>query len=281
RLPRHRTRSRLRFRLPFLRPADRRARRPRHRLHALHAHPLLEPPSQQVEAVREATLRTRRRTLVRRPRRARFHRGPTRSLSPGRDRGLSPRSSPASDPPVQFRKALRIQDLILFGVICVTPTAPIPWFGILQKLSQGQAATTIAFAMLAMLPTAFSYGRMAARYPATGSAYTYVARGLHPHLGFLAGWATLLDYFLIPITGVIYCAVTMHRVVPAIPYLVWAVFFGSLSTVLNLRGIRTGVRTQQLLLVLMTAVIVAVIALAVQYLWGQQGLQSLVSIAPF
>jgi amino acid transporter len=183
--------------------------------------------------------------------------------------------------PVQFRKALRIQDLVLFGVICVTPTAPIPWFGILQKLSRGQAATTVALAMLAMLPTAFSYGRMAARYPSTGSAYTYVARGLHPHLGFLAGWATLLDYFLIPITGVIYCAVTMHRIVPAVPYFIWAIVFGGLSTGLNLRGIRTGLRAQQLLLVLMTAVIIAVIGLAVHYISAQQGGRALISIAPF
>jgi amino acid transporter len=104
---------------------------------------------------------------------------------------------------------------------------------------------------------------------------------LHPHLGFLAGWATVLDYFLIPITGVIYCAVTMHRVVPAIPYTVWAVFFASLSTGLNLRGIRTGVRAQQVLLVVMAAVIVAVISLAIHYVWVGQGLTGLFSLSPF
>jgi len=174
-----------------------------------------------------------------------------------------------------------MQDLILFGVICVTPTAPIPWFGILQKLSHGQAATTIAFAMLAMLPTAFSYGRMAARYPVAGSAYTYVSRGLHPNLGFLAGWATLLDYFLIPITGVIYCSVTMHRVLPTIPYPVWASFFAALPTFLNLRGIHTGVRANQLLFAVMIGVIVVVILLAIHYVSGEQGLRGLFSLAPF
>src|SRR5207244_3552943 len=139
----------------------------------------------------------------------------------------------------------------------------------------------IVFAMVAMLPTAFSYGRMAARYPVAGSAYTYVAHGLHPHLGFLAGWATLLDYFVIPITGVIYCAVTMHRVVPTIPYILWATFFAGLSTFLNLRGIRTGVRAQQILLAVMTVVIVAVIGLAIHYVWSEQGPRALISLAPF
>ena len=174
-----------------------------------------------------------------------------------------------------------MQDLILFGMICVTPIAPIMPFGILQKLSHGQAATTIAIAMLAMLPTAFSYGRMAARFPAAGSAFTYVARGLHPHLGFLAGWATALDYFLIPITGIIYCAVTMHRVMPAIPYFAWAVLFASLSTFLNLRGIRTGVRANQLLFAVIALVIVTVIALAIHCVSGEHGLKGLVSLVPF
>jgi putrescine importer len=190
-------------------------------------------------------------------------------------------TNPIREDSVQFRKALRLRDVILFGVICVTPTAPIPLFGIMQKLSHGQAATTVAFAMLAMLPTAFSYGRMACRYPSAGSAYVYVSRGLHPNLGFLAGWATALDYFLIPITGVIYCAVTMHRVIPAISYVPWAAFFAALATLLNLRGIRTGVRAQQLMLAIMSAVIVMVIVLAVHFVWGQQGPQGLVSLVPF
>lgn len=181
---------------------------------------------------------------------------------------------------VQFRKALRIQDLILFGVICVQPTAPISPFGIVEKLSHGQASTAIVLAMLAMLPTAFSYGTMAVRYPAAGSAYIFVSRGLHPQLGFLAGWATLLDYLLIPIASVIYCAVTMARVIPAIPYTVWAGLFAALVTSLNLRGIRTGVRTNQALLVVMTAVIVAVIVLAIRYVLGEHGPRGLISLAP-
>jgi putrescine importer len=37
---------------------------------------------------------------------------------------------------------------------------------------------------------------MGALYPTAGSAYTYVGRGLNPHLGFLAGWAMILDYLL-------------------------------------------------------------------------------------
>ena len=71
--------------------------------------------------------------------------------------------------------------------------------------------------MMAMMLTAFSYGRMAALYPSAGSAYTYVGRGLHPHLGFLAGWAMFLDYLLVPLICTIYGALTVQRLVLQVP----------------------------------------------------------------
>jgi len=132
-----------------------------------------------------------------------------------------------------------------------------------------------------MLPTAFSYGCMAARYPVAGSAYIYVSRGLHPQLGFLAGWAMCLDYFVLPVANVIYCAATMHRVAPVLPYPAWALLFASLCTFLNLRGIRTGVRSNQLMLAIMTTILALVIALSVKYVVTTDGAASLVSAMPF
>jgi hypothetical protein len=45
-------------------------------------------------------------------------------------------------------------------------------------MSQERAVDTILLAMVAMIFTRFSHGRMASRYPAAGPAYTYVGRGL-------------------------------------------------------------------------------------------------------
>jgi putrescine importer len=67
------------------------------------------------------------------------------------------------------------------------PIAAVPLFGVAQKLSNGHTVTAILIAMVAMILTACSYGRMAALYPMAGSAYTYVGRGLTAHFGFLAG----------------------------------------------------------------------------------------------
>jgi len=94
----------------------------------------------------------------------------------------------------RLRRTLTLWDLIFYGIVLIQPIAPVPLYGVAQKLSDGHFVTIILIALFAMLITAASYGRMGALYPTAGSAYTYVGRGLNPHLGFLAGWAMILDY---------------------------------------------------------------------------------------
>src|SRR5215467_2490278 len=89
----------------------------------------------------------------------------------------------------RLRRVLTVWDLIFYGVVAVTPSAPATVFGLAEVKSKGHVVVTILAAMVAMVLTAISYGRMAALYPSAGSAYTYVGRGLHPYLGFVAGWA--------------------------------------------------------------------------------------------
>ena len=93
---------------------------------------------------------------------------------------------------LRLRRVLSVWDLILYGIVAVTPSAPATVFGLAELRSHGHAVVTILAAMVAMVLTAISYGRMAALYPSAGSAYTYVGRGLHPYLGFVSGWAMLL-----------------------------------------------------------------------------------------
>src|SRR5579884_374553 len=100
----------------------------------------------------------------------------------------------ASAPP-RLKRVLTVWDLIFYGIVLIQPIAPVPLYGVAQKLSDSHFVTIILIALFAMLITAVSYGRMAAIYPTAGSAYTYVGKGLNPHLGFLAGWAMILDIF--------------------------------------------------------------------------------------
>src|ERR1700732_1500274 len=88
-----------------------------------------------------------------------------------------------STPQPRLRRALGLWDLIFCGLILVQPTAPMPNFGIIGQDSKGHIATSILIAMVAMLFTAVSYGRMARAYPSAGSVFTYVVREMNPTLG--------------------------------------------------------------------------------------------------
>jgi putrescine importer len=181
----------------------------------------------------------------------------------------------------RLRRVLTLRDLFLYGIVSVTPSAPVTVFGLASTMSHGHAILTILIAMVAMVLTAISYGRMAALYPSAGSAYTYVGRGLNPHLGFLAGWAMLLDYLVIPLFCVIYGSLAGQRLIPEIPYPVWALLFAGTMTYLNLRGIRSTTRANQILLSFMFVVLLAFIILAVRYLLKLSGPSGLFSVKPF
>src|ERR1035438_8655565 len=166
---------------------------------------------------------------------------------------------PAASQPVpemRLRRVLTLWDLILYGMVLIQPTAPIPLFGVAQKLSDGHTVTTILVAMLAMVITAVAYGRMAAIYPSAGSAYTYVGRTINLHLGFLIGWAMLLDYVLQPLLNVIWISVELQsRFIPRVPFAVIAFIIAGFVTSLNMIGMKSSARANKILLAAMCVVI--------------------------
>ena len=107
---------------------------------------------------------------------------------------------------VGLRRTLTLWDLILYGVIVIQPTAPMSVFGVLSERGRGHVVTTILIAMVAMLFTAISYGRMARAYPSAGSAFTYVGQEINPALGYVTGWSMVMDYMLNPMICVIWCS---------------------------------------------------------------------------
>src|SRR6201988_2019396 len=148
-------------------------------------------------------------------------------------------SNPTTASAPRLRRTLTLWDLILYGVIVIQPVAPMSVFGVLSDRGQGHVVTAILIAMVAMLFTAISYGRMARAYPSAGSAFTYVGREIHPALGYVTGWSMAMDYMINPIVCTILCSKFAINFAPEVPYLVWVACFALLFTGLNLFGIRT------------------------------------------
>jgi amino acid transporter len=188
-------------------------------------------------------------------------------------------AAPSSVP--RLRRTLTLWDLIFYGIVLIQPIAPVPLYGVAQKLSDGHFVTIILIALFAMLITAVSYGRMGAIYPTAGSAYTYVGKGLNPHLGFLAGWAMILDYLLQPLINTVWIATALHeRYLHQVPFVVWALIIVGIMTILNLAGVKSSANTNKVLLAVMSVVVVFFIVLAIKFLYGGQGWAGLFSLQP-
>lgn len=168
-----------------------------------------------------------------------------------------------------LKRALGLSGLILYGIILVQPTAPMPLFGAAAEKARGHVVTTVLIGMVAMLFTAISYGRMANAYPSAGSAYAYVSREVHPALGYFVGWGMIFDYVMNPIICTIWCSKAAMNFVPEIPFTAYAGLFALLFTGMNLRGIEASSRTNAIIACGLGVVIVLFLGAAVRHLWLQ------------
>src|SRR5262245_33618278 len=168
----------------------------------------------------------------------------------------------------RLRRTLTLRDLILYGIIVIQPVAPMSVYGVLSDRGHGHVVTAILIAMVAMLFTGISYGRMARAYPSAGSAFTYVAQEIHPSVGYVTGWSMVMDYMLNPLICTIWCAQQAHDFAPGIPVWGWKLFFAGVFTLLNIRGVKTSARINAGMAVGMGAVIVVIFVAAARYIFG-------------
>lgn len=174
--------------------------------------------------------------------------------------------SAASKAP-KLRRALTLWNLIIIGIIIIQPTAPMGIYGVISNKAHGHVVSTVLVAMVAMLFTAISYGRMARVYPSAGSAYTYVGQEIHPALGYVTGWSMVLDYVLNPLICTAFCAKAAMNILPGLPFYVWIVFFAVFFTWTNLRGIKTSAKMNEALCAGMVVVVIIFFAVVVRYIW--------------
>src|SRR6202140_2691264 len=180
---------------------------------------------------------------------------------------MSSTANPPANAP-RLRRSLPLWDLILFGVIVIQPVAPMSVFGVLSDRGHGHVVTTILIAMVAMLFTAISYGRMARAYPSAGSAFTYVGQEINPALGYVTGWSMVMDYLLNPMICIIWISQQSHVFAPGISYGLWAVFFALVFTALNVQGVKTSARVNTALAAGMGVVIAIFFVAAARYIFG-------------
>lgn len=182
---------------------------------------------------------------------------------------------------VTLDRALGLSSVVLFGLAYMTPMIVLGTFGALATASEGTTAMAYALAAGAILLTAISYGVMARVYPVAGSAYTYARKSLSPHVGFLVGWAVLLDYFFLPMVIWLIGAAYLTSAFPDLPAWAWILGFIGLTTAVNLAGVHFASRVNLVLMVVQLAVLGAFLLLAARAVMAASGPGGLASLTPF
>lgn len=180
----------------------------------------------------------------------------------------------------ELSRTLGLADLLAYGLVFIVPIAPVAAFGIVFNASHGMVPLVYVVGLVAMVFTALSYMTMSAAFPVAGSVYTYATQSMGPAIGFLAGWALLLDYLLIP--GLIYVvsAIAIHAAIPAISEPLCVVLMAAAVTVANCFGIKSTVRASFILLACQLAIIALFVVLSIIALERHTG-GARFSLAPF
>ena len=181
----------------------------------------------------------------------------------------------------KLERTLGFDGVLLFGIAFIAPLGIFAIFGELDQLSKGTPSGAYVLALGAMVLTALSYGRMVTLYPFAGSAYTYVRRAIGGHVGFLVGWAVVLDYLLLPMVSWLVAGVFLAPVFPGIPIWLWVIGLAALTTAVNVAGLVIAKCVNMVLLFIQFLVLIAFIGLAVRYVWLASGPSGLVSVEPF
>lgn len=181
----------------------------------------------------------------------------------------------------ELKRTMGLRSVVLFGLAYMTPIIALGTFGVIAAASHGAAPTAYLVATIAMMFTAGSYGRMAVLHPQAGSAYTYVGKSISRKLGFLVGWAMLLDYMFLPMVVWLIGASYLNAQFPAVPIWVWVLGFIVLTTAINIIGLNVADKINYALMFFQALVIVVFMVLSIRSVLGGTGEGTLFSITPF
>jgi putrescine importer len=178
-------------------------------------------------------------------------------------------------------RSLTLRPVVLFGLAYLAPMIVLGTFGVLAEATSGSVPTAYLLALIALLFTALSYGKMSKLFPVAGSAYTYTRRSIDGRVGFLVGWAVLLDYFFLPMVIWLIGTAFLSAQFPDVPSWIWIVAFIVASSALNVIGIKAAANANLLLMAFQVLVLAIFVVLSLVHVAHTSGPGSLVSITPF
>lgn len=175
---------------------------------------------------------------------------------------ITPTAATAQVTDGRFKRVLGVPSLVLFGLVYMVPLTVFTTYGIVTQLTGGRVTAAYIITLVVMIFTARSYARMSVAYPYSGSAYVYTQQSFGGGVGFLAGWALLLDYLFLPMINYLVLGLYLSASFPAVPAGVWVVGSIAIVTVLNVLGIVSVARANFVIIFVQTIFIALFVVLA-------------------
>jgi putrescine importer len=181
----------------------------------------------------------------------------------------------------RLKRALGPTALVLFGLTYLAPVTVFTTYGIVAKSTDNHLPAAYVVALMAMIFTALSYGRMSRAFPASGSAYTYTGQTFGSHIGFMTGWTLMLDYLFLPMINFLLIGIYLNTQFPAVPQ--WAFALAALLLVLlfNVLGITLVNKLNIAIVALSVLLVVVFVALTMKELFTNPSSNTPSLIEPF
>ncbi|MFZ2501732.1 MAG: APC family permease [Nocardioides sp.] len=170
-----------------------------------------------------------------------------------------------------LNRNLGLWAIVGLGLGYMTPTVVFDTFGIVSEETNFLVPSAYLLAMVAMGLTAVSYGRMVRVYPSAGSAYTYTSETIHPNVGFVIGWASLLDYLMLPLVNALILRSYMEAFFPDVAPALWVFVAVAAVTSMVLFSMSNTSRLNGILVMFSIVLIAVFIVLAWQQLAAGEG----------
>ncbi|WP_078409489.1 APC family permease [Priestia abyssalis] len=181
----------------------------------------------------------------------------------------------------RLKQSLKLWQVVMMGLAYMTPMVVFDTFGIVSEMTKGHVPTAYMIALIGMLFTAASYGKLVRVYPTAGSAYTYTQKAINPHLGFLVGWSSLLDYLFLPMINALLTKLYLSALFPEVPSWIWVIVFVGIVTFLNLRSVKVLANFNTVFVLIQIAIMAVFVILVVRGLHNGEGTGEVLTIQPF
>lgn len=181
---------------------------------------------------------------------------------------------------VQLSRSLTLTSIIAYGFAFMALTTVFSTYGVASQISHGMVAGSYVLALIVMLFTAYSYGQMAKAYPVSGSAYTYTRKAISPYVGFLIGWAILMDYLFIPMVNFLLFGIFFSAAFPEIPIQLWILVLLVVVTYVNVKGVKVGAGANILVLGLSLLFLIIFSILSIKTIVQGSGTEMLLNLEP-